>query len=120
MMRLVFGGGLFSEGLADADSMLAAGGGYTRDNTSTEGDFYMMILSHDGSFQPFWRAQNWAMERLIYVHVSGDLRWAMLALALGSLHSVWVLVRRQFVLLFRGPASRGRKDADTMVAAGRG
>ena len=49
----------------------------------------MMILSDDGSFQPFWRAQNWAMERLIYVHVSGDLRWAMLALVLRSLHSVW-------------------------------
>jgi hypothetical protein len=80
----------------------------------------MMILSDHGSFQPFWRTQNWAMERLIYVHVSGDLRWAMLSLALGSLRSVWVLGRQQFVLLFRGGASRARQDADTMVAAGRG
>ncbi len=80
----------------------------------------MMILSHDGSFQPFWRAQSWAMERLIYVHVSGDLRWAMLALVLRSLHSVWALGRQQFVLLFRGAASRAREHADTMVAAGRG
>jgi hypothetical protein len=79
----------------------------------------MMILSDDGSFQPFWRAQNWAMERLIYVHVSGDLRWAMLALVLNSLRSVWVLGWQQFVLLFRSAASR-TQDADTMVAAGRG
>jgi hypothetical protein len=80
----------------------------------------MMILSDDGSFQPFWRAQSWAMERLIYVHVSGDLRWAMLALAVGSLRSAWVRGRQQLVLLFRGAASRAPQDADTMVAAGRG
>jgi hypothetical protein len=100
--------------------MLAAGGGYTRDNTSAEGDFYMMILSDDGSSQPFWRAQSWAMERLIYVHVSGDLRWAMLALAWGSLRSAWALGRQQLVLLFRSATSRAPQDADTMVAAGRG
>jgi hypothetical protein len=79
----------------------------------------MMILSDDGSFRPFWRAQSWAMERLVYVHVSGDLRWAMLALVLCSLRSAWILGRRQSVL-FRGAASRAREDADTMVAAGRG
>jgi hypothetical protein len=80
----------------------------------------MMILSDDGSFQPFWRAQNWAMERLIYVHVSGDLRWAMLALALASLRSVWALGWQQSVLLSRGTANRAGEDADTMVAAGGG
>ena len=80
----------------------------------------MMNVSDDGSFQPFWRAQSWAMERLIYVHVSGDLRWAMLALAVGSLRSAWLLGRQQLVLLFRGAASRAPQDADTMVAAGRG
>ena len=80
----------------------------------------MMILSDDGSFRPFWHAQSWAMERLIYVHVSGDLRWAMLALALGSLRSVWARGRQQFVLLFRSTARRASQDADTMVAAGRG
>jgi hypothetical protein len=112
---------LFLRGdLADADSMLAAGGGYTRDNTSAEGDFYMMILSDDGSFQPFWRAPSWAMERQIYVHVSGDLRWAMLALALGSMRSAWAIGRQQFVRLFRSAARRAPQDADTMVAAGRG
>jgi hypothetical protein len=115
MLRLFLRGGR-----TDADSMLAAGGGYTRDNTSTEGDFYMIILSDDGSFEPFWRAQSWAMERLIYVHVSGDLRWAMIALALGSLRSVWVLGWQRFALLVRGAASRAPQHADTMVAAGRG
>ena len=49
----------------------------------------------------------------------GHLRWAMLALALASLRSVWASGREQFVLLFRSAASRPGKDADTMVAAGR-
>jgi hypothetical protein len=99
--------------------MLAAGVGYTRNNTSTEGDFYMMILSEYGSFQPFWRAQSWATERLIYVHVSGDFRWAVMSLALVSLRTVCALGRQQLVRLARPAAGRAAKAADTMVAAGR-
>ena len=45
----------------------------------------MMILSDYGSFAAVLACQSWAMERLIYVHVSGDLRWAMLSLVSGSL-----------------------------------
>jgi hypothetical protein len=114
MLRL-----FFAASLPDADSMLAAGSGYTRDNTSTEGDLSMMILSQYGSSQPFWRAQSWAMERLIYVHVSGDLRWAVMSLALGSLRSACALGRQQFVLLAQRAASRIRQHADSTVAAGR-
>jgi hypothetical protein len=98
--------------------MLAAGGGYTRDNTPTEGNSNMMIPSDYGSFQPFWRAQGWAAERLIHVHVTGDLRWALLSLALVSLRSIGAVGRQRFILLFQGAASRATNHADTMVAAG--
>ena len=81
----------------------------------------MMILCGFGSFQSFCRVQTWALERLISFHVgSGDLRWAMIALALRSFGSVWALGRDQFVPLARNLASRAGQHADTMVAAGRG
>jgi hypothetical protein len=107
--------------------MLAAGGGYTRDNTSTEGDLSMLILCDFGSSWPLWRVQTWALERLISFHLSGDLRWALLALALRSFTAAWAFGQGQFVLLVRSIASRAGKeacfganvtDADTMVAAG--
>ena len=79
----------------------------------------MMILSAQGSLQPVRRAQSWAMERLIYVHVSGELRWAMLALALGSLRSAWIVGRAQFALPFCKRATQAPQHADTMVAAAR-
>jgi hypothetical protein len=74
--------------------MLAAGGGYLRDNTSIEGDLSMMILCEFGNYQPLWRLQTWALERLIAFHVgSGDLRWALIALALRSFGTAWSLGR---------------------------
>jgi hypothetical protein len=74
--------------------MLAAGGGYLRDNTSIEGDLSMMILCEFGNYQPLWRVQTWALERLIAFHVgSGDLRWALIALALRSFGAAWSLGR---------------------------
>ena len=82
--------------------MLAAGGGYKEDNTSTEGDVSMMMLCDNGTFQPFWRARSWALEQAISIDcIVGDLRWAMLALVLSSLGSVWALARDQFVLVPR-------------------
>ena len=101
--------------------MLAAGGGYNRDNTSTEEDLSMMIPCDNGTFQPFWRAQSWALEQAISIDCAvGDLRWAMLALVLSSLRSIWVLGRDQFGRLLRRGASRAAQHADSMVAAGRG
>lgn len=90
----------------------------------------MMILCEFGSLQPIRRFQGWALERLISANcVSGDVRWALVALALRSFTAMWALGQRQFVLLARNLASRAGKktcfavdttDADSMVAAGGG
>jgi hypothetical protein len=110
--------------------MLAAGGGYTRDNTSSEGDLSMMILYGFGTFRPFSRAQVWAAEHLVSIHgASGDLRCAIAALALRSLAALEALIERQLVLLARTIMVRAWQGArftadmthaDTMVAAGGG
>jgi len=88
----------------------------------------MMILYGFRGFQPFWRAQAWAVEHLISVHcASGDFRWAIAALALRSLAALEVFAQRQLVSLARnvmGRAWQGARfaaemtDADSMVAAG--
>jgi hypothetical protein len=119
---------LFRDRLADADSMLAAGGSYRWDNTSIEGNLSMMILYDFGGFRPFWRAQVWAVEHLISVHcASGDFRWAIAALALRSFAALEAFAQKQLVSLARtvmGRAWQGARfaasltDADTMVAAG--
>jgi hypothetical protein len=101
----------------------------------------MMILCGlgiRGNFGPLWRAQTWvfqlravqtwALERLICFNcASGDVRWAIMLLALRSFTAVWVFGQRQFVLSVRNAAGRvghGARfgaditDADSMVAAG--
>jgi hypothetical protein len=101
----------------------------------------MMIL-YDfgirGNFGPLPRAQTWAfqtrafqtwaLERLISLNCAGgDVRWAIIALALRSFTLLWVFGQRQFVPLVRNVAGRAGQegcfaaditDADTMVAAG--
>jgi hypothetical protein len=89
----------------------------------------MMILYDFGSFRPFWRAQVWAVEYLISVHcASGDVRWAIAALALRSFAALEAFAEKQLVSLARtvmGRAWQGARfaaemtDADSMVAAGR-
>jgi hypothetical protein len=74
--------------------------------------------------------QAWALERLISLNcASGDVRWAIMLLALRSVTVVAVFGQRQFLLLVRKVAGRvGREacfagditNADTMVAAGGG
>jgi hypothetical protein len=81
-----------------------------------------------GNSWPLWRAQIWILERLISFNcASGDVRWAIIALALRSFTAVWVFGQTQFVLLVRIVAGRSAQrdcfaaditDADTMVAAG--
>jgi hypothetical protein len=96
-----------------------------------------------GNFEPLWRAQTWAfqtwafqtrafqtwaLQRLISFNCAGgDVRWAIIALALRSFAVLWVFGQRQFVLLVRNVAGRVGQgacfaaditDADSMVAAG--
>jgi hypothetical protein len=101
-----------------------------------------------GNFEPLWRAQTWAfqawafqtwafqtrafqtwaLQRLISFNCAGgDVRWAIIALALRSFTVLWVFGQRQFVLLVRNVAGRAGQgacfaaditDADSMVAAG--
>jgi hypothetical protein len=90
----------------------------------------MMILYGFGSIRPFWRAQAWAVAHLISVYcTSGDLRWAIAALALRSFAALEAFAHKQLVSLARkimGRAWQGARfagdisDADTMVAAGGG
>jgi hypothetical protein len=57
----------------------------------------MMILCDLGNFQPLCRAQAWALERLVCFHcASGDVRWAMVALALRSFTAALAFAQRQF------------------------
>jgi hypothetical protein len=79
------------------------------------------------SLSPFRHAQIWAMERLMYVNcASGDIRWAILALAVRSFSAIWAA--GQYRLGFRirklagprGLAARFSTAADSMVAAGGG
>src|ERR1700704_2070064 len=96
-----------------------------------------------GNFEPLWRAQTWAfhtwasqtrafqiwaLQRLISFNCAGgDVRWAVIALALCSFTVLWVFGQRQFVPLVRNVAGRVGQgacfaaditDADSMVAAG--
>jgi hypothetical protein len=53
MRGLVFQKSLFQSAVRDADSMLAAGGGYTGDNISTEGNLSMTVLDIPAIRQSF-------------------------------------------------------------------
>jgi hypothetical protein len=81
-----------------------------------------------GGLGPLARAQTFVLEHLVSLHcASGDIRWAILALALRSSIVAWVFAQQQFVLLVRNVARRIRQKAgfaaviahaDTTVAAG--
>jgi hypothetical protein len=91
----------------------------------------MMILGEfgfQGSRGALLRAQSFALEHLMSFHsASGDIRWALVALALRSFNAMRAVAQEQFVLLARnvmGRAWQGARfaasltDADTTVAAG--
>jgi len=97
--------------------MLAAGDGYLWDNTSIEGSLSMMILCELGNYQPLWRIQTWVLARLIALHIgSGDLRGALISLALSAFAAAWALGRRRIARLARRGAGQA---ADTPLAAAR-
>jgi len=81
-----------------------------------------------GNLAPLRLAQAWAMERLIsFDCASGDLRWAIIALALRSFTAVWAFGQKQLLQSVRNVAGRvglgaclaaDMNPADSMVAAG--
>ena len=99
----------------------------------------MMILQSFGareSFGPAWRAHAQVTYAQVYAFVlgrlisfnSGDLRWAVAAMAVRLLGAVWAFGERQLARWARCVLRRAWQgarfaadlyDADTMVAAGR-
>jgi len=90
------------------------------------------------SFGPFWRAHAQRHTQVrTHIHAfvfgrltafnSGDLCWAIVAVALRLLGAIWAFAERQLALWARGVLRRswqgarfaaGRRTADSMVAAG--
>jgi hypothetical protein len=74
------------------------------------------------SLSPFRHAQIWTMERLMTINcASGDIRWAMVALAVRAFSPLWAFGQHQLGSWIRRLAGRlDATHADTMVAAGGG
>jgi hypothetical protein len=90
----------FQAGLTDADSMLAAGSGYYPDNTSTQGDLSMTVLCHLASLPPLSRVRASAVEQLAAFNcTSGDIRWAVVGLALCLFTTLLVSGQEQLRLM---------------------
>jgi hypothetical protein len=110
--------------------MLAAGGGYTGDNISTEGNLSMTVLDIPAvrqGFEPFRRAQTFVLAHLTAFNCdAGGLRWTILALALRALDAAAAFGQRQLARWARGVLRRAwqgarfaeLRHADSMVAAG--
>jgi hypothetical protein len=120
---------LFRGRLADADSMLAAGGSYRWDNTSIEGNLSMMFsreFAVHGGLRPLWRVQSWALRSVAAIHC-GDLRWAVVTLGLDACAALDAFMQKQLAAWARKIIARAWQgarfaaemtDADTTVAAG--
>jgi hypothetical protein len=111
--------------------MLAAGGGYTRDNISTERNLSMTVLDIPAirqSFDPLWRVQTFVLAHLTSFNCdAGNLRWTVVALALRALNTVAAFGQRQLARWARSVLRRAwqgarfaaeLRHADSMVAAG--
>jgi hypothetical protein len=88
--------------------------------------FSRSFAVHAG-FAPLYRAQSWAIERILTASSSGDLRWAAASLAVSALPALDAMVERQVTLLARHIMAHALKGArfagslrtaDSMVAAG--
>jgi len=111
--------------------MLAAGGGYTGDNVSTEGNLPMTVLHIPAGrqgFGPLCRAHTFVLAWLTSFNCdAGDLRWIILTLALHALDAASAFARRQLARWARSVLRRAwqgarfageQRHADSMVAAG--
>jgi hypothetical protein len=128
---VLFSGRLISDPLQDADSMLAAGGGYTGDKISTEENLSMTVLHIPAmrqGFGPLWRARTFVLAHLTAFNCdAGDPRWAILALFMQVLDAACAFGQRQLARWARGVLRRAwqgarfaaeLRHADSMVAAG--
>jgi hypothetical protein len=87
------------------------------------------VFAVHAGLSPLWRLQAWAIERLVSIlSPSGDLRWAIAALAIALLAALEAMIHRQLVSLARNTMRRAlqgarfagqTKAADSMVAAAR-
>jgi hypothetical protein len=111
--------------------MLAAGGGYTGDNISTEGNLPMTVFQLPAGrqgFAPLCRAQTFVLAHLSSFNCgAGDLRRTVLALVLHALEAASAFAQRQLARWARGVLRRAwqgarfadeLRHADSMVAAG--
>jgi hypothetical protein len=78
-----------------------------------------------GNRKPLWRIQAWILEHAIsFNSPSGDVRSAIVLVALRSLSAMWAVGQRQLALWMRYRGEKrawlagGMTDADSMVAAG--
>jgi hypothetical protein len=87
------------------------------------------VFAVHAGLSPLWRLQAWAIERLVSIlSPSGDLRWAIAALAIALLAALEAMIHRQLVSLARNTMRRALQGArfagqtkadDSMVAAAR-
>jgi hypothetical protein len=109
--------------------MLSAAAFYNGTTLQLKGNpmmFSRACAVHAG-FAPLWRIQAWAIERLVSVlSPSGDLRWAIAALAIAALAALEAMMHRQLAFFARNTMRRALKGArfagpgkaaDSMVAA---
>jgi hypothetical protein len=131
MRGLLFQKSLFQSAARDADSMLAAGGGYTGDNISTEGNLSMTALHFPDARQGFGslrRARTFVLLHLAAFNCdAADLRTTVTALVLHALDTASAFARRQLGRWAKGVLRRAwqgarfagePRHADSMVAAG--
>jgi hypothetical protein len=78
-----------------------------------------------GNRKPLWCIQAWILEHAIsFDGASGDVRSAIVLVALRSVTAIWALGQRQLARWMRNRRARaawfaaGMSDADSMVAAG--
>jgi hypothetical protein len=111
--------------------MLAAGGGYTGDSISIEGNLSMTVLDTPAvrqGVEPFGRIRTFVLAHLTAFNCgAGDLRWTVLAVAVQALNAAAAFLQRQLARWARGVLRRAWQGArfaaelhhaDSMVAAG--
>jgi hypothetical protein len=110
-MRALF----FQNAVRDADSMLAAGGGYTGDNISSEENLSMTALDIPTlrqGFGPLWRARTFVLAHLTAFNCdTGDLRMTVLAVLAQAFEAACAFGQRQLARWARNVLRRAWQGA---------